>query len=108
MVKVGKLTARLSGLTREEIECRLDRVYLHELREKDTNRMHEQCELGEEELEEDLKSLHIEIPDVAAMSAFQEFKAPLLRAIAELQYLKNKKACNVLEEVCEQNSLRSW
>jgi hypothetical protein len=99
-IKVTALTEKLSDLNREEIECRLNRVYLQRLAENAIENKHKQSELEEQELEQDLKSLHIEIPDVAAMSAEQEFKSPLLQALAEQQNRRNEQARNVLEDVC--------
>lgn len=100
-VKIAALTEKLGDLNREEIECRLNRVYLQQLAEKGVERKPKQSELEGQELEQDLKSLHIEIPDVAAMSAVQDFKAPLLRALAEQQKRRNDQARTVLEDVCD-------
>ena len=104
--KVAELTEKLSELNREEIECRLNRIYLEQLAEKGIERKHEQGELDEQklelELEQCLKSLHVEIPDVAAMSNFQEFQAPLLRALAEQKHVKTDQVRTVLEDVCDQ------
>jgi hypothetical protein len=104
--KVDQLTAKMSELTREEIECRLNRIYLQHLFMKEAGSRHErgerdELEQQELELEQDLKSLHVEIPDVAEMTTFQGFKAPLLRAFAEQQSGKNDRARTVLEDVCE-------
>jgi hypothetical protein len=109
--KVDQLSAKMSELTREEIECRLGRIYLQHLSVKEAGSNHEpgeQDELEQQEqeqeleLEQDLKSLHIEIPDVAEMATFQNFKAALLRALAEQQNRKNDRARTVLEGVCAQ------
>jgi len=99
--KAAKLTAKLGDLTREEIEGRLDRVYLQQLVEKGSDRTHEQDELEEQELEQGLKSLHVEIPDVASMATLQDFQAPLLRAFAEQENGRNDRARNALEDVCK-------
>lgn len=99
--RVTSLTAKLSELTREEIQCRLNRVYLQRLMGSDQNGMLEQSELGEQELEQDLESLHVEITDVAAMSVFQDFTAPMLAALAEHQNKKNEEARSVLENVLD-------
>lgn len=104
MMKVEQLASKLSKLTQEEIECRLDRVYLHELWDKDDDKKHEQSEVEEQELEKDLKSLHVDIRDVAVISAFQGYKAPLLRALAEVQDWRSNRACTVLGDVCGPNS----
>jgi hypothetical protein len=105
--KVDQLSAKMSELTREEIECRLGRIYLQHLSVKEAGSNHEpgeqdELEQQELELEQDLKSLHIEIPDVAEMATFQNFKAALLRALAEQQNRKNDRARTVLEGVCAQ------
>lgn len=101
--KVAELTEVLSDLTGEEIECRLNRIFLQRLAEKGAATIQEQSELQAQELEQDLKSLHIEIPYVAGMSASQDFKAPLLRALAEQQNAKHHQARNVLEDVSGSN-----
>lgn len=100
--RVTRLTAKLSDLTREEIECRLDRLYLQQIAKQGLDKDHEEDELQDHELalEQDLKSLHIEIPDLAALSVAQDFKAPLLRALARQQTRKNDQAQIVLEDVC--------
>jgi hypothetical protein len=97
--KVTALTEKLIDLNREEIESRLNRVYLQRLAEKATENKDKQGELEEEELEQDLKSLHIEIPDVAAMSVVQEFKSPLLQALTKQQNRRNDQERNILEDV---------
>lgn len=97
---VAKLTAKLSDMNREEIECRLDRIYLQQLAGTGGDRPLQHGELEGVEVEQDLRSLHREIADVAAMSTFQEFKGPLLRAIAEQQNRKDERARAVLEDVC--------
>jgi len=98
--KVTALTEKLGELNREEIECRLNRVYLQGLAEKAAKNKYKQGELGEKELEQDLKSLHIEIPDVAAMSVVQEFKSPILQALTKQQNRRNDQAQHMLEDVC--------
>jgi hypothetical protein len=113
--KVDQLSAKMSELTREEIECRLGRIYLQHLFVKEAGSNHEQegrDELEQQELELelelDLKSLHIEIPDVAEMATFQDFKAALLRVLAEQQNRKNDRARTVLKDVCAPILLRLW
>lgn len=101
--RVAELTSTLSDLTREEIECRLNRTYLQHLTGNAVDRKQESNEHVEAELEQDLQSLHVEIPDVAAMSIFQDFRAPLLRALADRQNRKNVEAQRVLEEVSDQD-----
>jgi Ulp1 family protease len=98
--KVTALTEKLIDLNREEIECRLNRVYLQGLAEQAAENKYKQDELEEKELEQDLKSLHMEVPDVAAMSVVQEFKSPLLQALTKQQNRRNEKARHMLEEVC--------
>ena len=98
--KVAKLTEKLGDFTCEEIQCRLDRTYLQHLIQKAEDPNDEQSDPHHAELEQDLNSLHVETPDVAAMSAIQDFKAPLLRALADRQNKKNMRAQGVLEGVC--------
>jgi hypothetical protein len=99
--KVAQLTAKLTDMKREEIECRLDRVYLGRLAQEDGDRHQEQNKLEEQEeqLEQDLNSLHVEIPDVAAILVSQEFEAPLLRALSKKQNEENNRTRMVLEDV---------
>lgn len=97
--RVAELTSTLSDLTREEIECHLNRTYLQCLTENVVERKRESNDYNEAELEQDLKSLHVEIPDVAAMSIFQDFQTPLLRALADQQNKKHAKAKGLLEDV---------
>lgn len=98
--KVENLTAKLSAVICEEFQFRLNRVYLQHLVEGTDDQDHDQIGLEEQELETDLDSLHVEISDVAAMSIFQDFKAPLLRTLADEQNKKTSHAQAVLERVC--------
>lgn len=97
--RVTQLTEKLSQLDREAIECRLNRVYLQQLARPDADRCSEQSKLLEHEVEKDLKSLHVEIPDVAIMAVAQCFKTPLLQALAEKQREKDGQARRQLEDV---------
>ena len=103
-VKVAQLTEKLSQLDREAIECRLNRVYLQQLARHDADRCFEQSQLIEHEVESDLKSLHVEIPDVAIMAVVQCFKTPLLQALAERQIGRDAQARSQLEDVCALNN----
>lgn len=82
---VERLTAMLSRMVAEELQIRLDRTYLESLQES-TNHVNgngtgnEELE-DAEGLEQDLKSLYMEIPDVAAMYVAQKYKEPLVRAV---------------------------
>lgn len=100
LARVTTLTAKLGDLTREEIQSRLDRTYLQHL-------IHQAGDLDDDqshlhlELEQDLDSLHVEIPDVAAMSAVQNYQSPLIQALVDQQRGKNMQAQSVLEDVCD-------
>lgn len=99
-VRVAQLTEKLTELDREAIECRLNRIYMQELARNDADRHCEQSQLVEHELENDLKSLHVEIPEVAVMAVAQGFKTPLFQALAERQTGRDAQARSQLEDVC--------
>lgn len=105
--KVDQLTAKLSDFTRQELENRLNRIYLEQLSDAEGDGIFQHGEFDESQLEQDLKSLYVEISDVAAMSAAQGFKAPLLHAITEQQNRKQAEARIVLSDVCILTSA-SW
>ena len=97
--KVENLTTKLGAIICEELQYRLERIYLQHLVKGADDQDGDRIGLDEAEWEQDLDSLHIEIADVAAMSIFQEYKAPLLRALADQQNKKNSQARAVLEGV---------
>ncbi|KAH8695920.1 hypothetical protein BGW36DRAFT_297280 [Talaromyces proteolyticus] len=72
--RVMHLTLTLSKLISEEIQCRLDRLYLDSLIRSDENTKQE-TDLDDRisMLEEDLDSLYLEVEALAEMSARQEF-----------------------------------
>ncbi|KAF7511288.1 hypothetical protein GJ744_004853 [Endocarpon pusillum] len=98
-VRVTQLTEKLSQLDREAIECRLNRVYLQQLARHDADQCCGQSQLIEHEVEKDLKSLHVEIPDVAIMAVAQCFRTPLLQALAKRQTGRDAQARSQLEDI---------
>jgi hypothetical protein len=83
--KALRLVKRLVDFASEEIQCRLDRVYLEQLHAplKHENGIEEGSSDQEFSLKSDLDSLYAEIRDVIAMSFSQEFEYPLLKSRQE-------------------------
>lgn len=75
--RVTKLTQSLSQLAQEEIRCGLDRIYLECLASSSQPKSSASNVTGEQQLRQDLRSLHVEIADVATMAVTQEFYDPL-------------------------------
>lgn len=86
---VEQLSTLLAGMLAEEVQLRLDRVFLEGLRGEhhNDNGNHSANGTAAAEdaaaLEQDLSSLHAEIPAVAAMFVAQMYGEPLLRAVRE-------------------------
>jgi hypothetical protein len=99
-IKAAKLTEKLGIFSCDEIQCRMDRVYLETVALGDAAQEHGHNALDEQELEQDLKSLSVEIADVAAMSAFQEFQGPLLQTLGKHRNQRHNENRVVLEDVC--------
>jgi hypothetical protein len=83
--KASRLVKKLVDFTCEEIRCRLDRIYLEQLREAGghENGIEDDLSVQEVSLTGDLETLYAEIRDVAAMSVSQEFEHPLLHSRQE-------------------------
>lgn len=91
-VRTTKLISRLVDYTTEEIECRLDRIYLETLHES-RNGSESPAERKEDAnaLKEELDSLHSEIEVLAEMAVQQEFKDPIMKAARSQEvHLKTK------------------
>jgi hypothetical protein len=75
----------LVQFTCEEMQCRLDRIYLEQLRRPLREEYGvEECPSDQEvSLKSDLDSLYGDIRDVVAMSLSQEFEHPLIRSLQE-------------------------
>lgn len=84
---VERLTGMLARMVGEELQVRLDRIYLESLQEGPKNYHGDGTGIQTAEeaavLEQDLESLYAEIPDVAAMYVAQKYSEPLLRAVRE-------------------------
>jgi hypothetical protein len=83
---VNRLTSSLSKMISEELQCRLDRTYLENLRQGDEDNVNGDQRPATEEaqvLEEDLRSLYTEIPDVAEMFVAQKYREPLVQMILQ-------------------------
>ena len=78
-----KLIDKLLDFSREEIQCRLDRIYLEQSARSDEprNGVIGQSTGEEKRVADDLRSLYSEISDVVTLSVSQEFKRPILDAI---------------------------
>jgi hypothetical protein len=84
---VERLAGTLARIVAEELQVRLDRIYLESLHGGLNNDKGDGAGLQTAEeaavLEQDLESLYAEIPDVAAMYVAQKYSEPLLRAVRE-------------------------
>ena len=78
---VQRLTANLSSMLAEELQTRLDRTYLESLQKAVSDETEAAEDVGD--LEEDIRSLYIEIPDVADMYVTQKYGEPLVKAVRE-------------------------
>jgi hypothetical protein len=101
--RVGQLTSKLSEFSELVIKHRLNRIYLQLLQHNVNQNIQQHEHLDESELERDLQSLYVEIPDVAAMWAAQEFQDPFLRSVARQHSTATYRERMVLEDVCEDN-----
>lgn len=82
--RAAELTTRLSGYVSEEIQCRLDRLYMEAMRS--TSELPSSNTAGGEEeialaLEEELASLYPEITVLSEISARQQFSDPIQREL---------------------------
>jgi hypothetical protein len=87
---VERLSTLLAGMLAEELQVRLDRVYLEALHgglddEEDTSIENGNPAEDAAALQQDLNSLYAEIPDVAAMFVAQQYSEPLLSALREVE-----------------------
>jgi hypothetical protein len=91
-VRTSKLTSRLVDYMTEEIECRLDRIYLETLHEsRNGSRSPGKSMEDANALKEELDSLHSDIGVLAEMAVQQEFKDPILKAASSQEvHLKAK------------------
>jgi hypothetical protein len=84
---VERLAGTLARIVAEDLQVRLDRIYLESLHGGLNNDKGDGAGLQTAEeaavLEQDLESLYAEIPDVAAMYVAQKYSEPLLRAVRE-------------------------
>ncbi len=78
--RISALLEKLVDFTCQEIQLRLDRIYLERLRKQPIgqNDTSEDQAAQERSLQNDLDSLYAEIRDVVGMSASQKFESPLL------------------------------
>ena len=97
--RAAKLISRLSEFDQQGIESRLSRIYLQQLEATPIAEGRTAAATGEQQIEHDLKSLYVEISDVAKMSATQVFHAPLVRAIDAEQNRKNNQTQENLDNV---------
>lgn len=83
--KASRLAKRLVDFTCDEIQCRLDRIYLEQLHgpPKPRNGIGDGPSKEESSLKSDLDSLYAEIRDVLVMSVTHEFESPLLKLSQE-------------------------
>ena len=83
--KASRLVNKLVDFSCEEIRCRLDRIYLEQLREPVNHEggIEDGLSMQEVSLKGDLETLYAEIRDVVAMSVSQEFEHPLLNSRRE-------------------------
>jgi hypothetical protein len=83
--KASRLAEKLVGFSCEEIRCRLDRIYLEQLREPVNHEggTEDGLSIQEVSLKADLETLYAEIRDVVAMAVSQEFEHPLLNSRRE-------------------------
>jgi hypothetical protein len=83
--KASRLVKKLVDFTCEEIRCRLDRIYLEQLRQpvNHGSGVDDGLSMQEASLKGDLETLYAEIRDVVAISVSQEFERPLLNSQRE-------------------------
>ena len=83
--RASRLVEKLVDFTCEEIRCRLDRIYLEQLREpvSHENGIEDGLSMQEVSLKGDLETLYAEIRNVVAMSVSHEFEHPLLNSQRE-------------------------
>ncbi|TVY48436.1 hypothetical protein LOCC1_G000907 [Lachnellula occidentalis] len=95
--RIKDLCARLIKHTVEGIRTKLDRIYLHALR--NSARSEEPDSQETTDLQEELESLYSEILPVAQMSAEQQFLQPALKAIAATDGQGQERAAKAVEYI---------
>ena len=85
--RISKLSGMLIEFTCEELQTRLDRVYLDQmgLEVSTPDGINKTDSISAVELQNDLDTLYAEIRDVVTMSVKQEYEAPLIDALGEEQ-----------------------
>lgn len=99
--EIERLCTRLAGYRVNDLQYRLDRIYLDSLGEntrKGVGHIIEDDQY-EETVKSELDSLYKEIAAVAEMSIAQEFAIPLSNAIAERTTLTERAKKSTLEHV---------
>jgi hypothetical protein len=99
--RTAKLASKLVDYMAEEIECRLDRIYLEELHESSTRSSGDGGVQEEISLKEELDSLYSEIRVLSEMAVRQEFEAPIMKAVADHEAHLHAESCSRMNYVSE-------
>ena len=104
IARTEKLASKLVDYMTEEMEFRLNRIYV-EVLHGESDRLSRQDGNVEEEaaLKDELDSLYSEIRVLAEMAVQQEFKLPILEAVQSKGRHLNDVSVNRLDYVCPKN-----